>query len=77
MAKPVVDRIENRLSGKAKVVRLDLLSRVGRQAATRYGVRGIPTMVVLDGQGQVTFGQYGLPLADKIVAQVDMLLATN
>jgi thioredoxin-related protein len=59
------------------VVRLNLLSRVGRQAAARYGVRGIPTTVVVDGNGEAIYGQYGLPLANKVVAQVDMLLATN
>ena len=62
LAKPVVNRIE------------DLLSGVGRQAAARYGVRGMPTLVILDGAGQPVYGRYGMPLPGPVVEQVDRLI---
>ena len=76
LAKPVVNRIENQLEGKAQVIRLDMLSRVGRQAAMRYGVRGMPTLLVVDGNGQPVYGRYGIPLPGPVVEQVDTLLAS-
>ncbi len=77
MAKPVVDRLENQLTGKAEVIRLNLLSQVGRQAAARYGIRGVPTLVVVDADGEAIYGRYGIPVPDQVVQQVDMLLVTN
>jgi len=69
--------MEEQLDGKADVVRLNILSQVGRQAAARYGVRGVPTLLVVDGQGQVAYGQYGIPFPATIVSQVDTLLAAR
>lgn len=47
-----MDGIEKELSGRARVLRVDVLSTVGRQLAARYGVRGVPTLVIFDGHGQ-------------------------
>jgi len=77
MAKPVVDRLESQLTGKAEVIRLNLLTQVGRQAATRYGVRGVPTLIVVDDAGQPVYGSYGVPKPGQVVEHVDMLLAAN
>jgi thioredoxin-related protein len=70
-----VNRLEAQLSDKAKVIRLDIFSRVGRQAAARFGVRGVPLFVLLDGQGQVIYSQYGIPLPGRFVEKVDYLIA--
>ena len=77
MAKPVVDRLENQLDGKAEVIRLNLLTQVGRQAASRYGVRGVPTLIVVDGAGEAVYGSFGIPSPGKVINQVDTLLAAN
>ena len=77
MAKPVVDRIEDQLAGKTKVIRLNLLSQVGRQAASRYGVRGVPMLVVVNGSGEAVYSRYGIPSPNQVVEQVDTLLAAN
>ena len=69
--------MENQLGDRAKVVRLNLLTRVGRQAATRYGVRGVPMLVVVDGSGQAVYGRYGIPAPGQVIEQVDGLLAAN
>ncbi|MCB0156019.1 MAG: hypothetical protein KDF65_14585 [Anaerolineae bacterium] len=72
MAKPLVDRLETNLTGKAEVIRLDLLSGVGREAARQYGIRAVPSLVVVDGQGDVV---YGLPSSNQIIAAVEAILA--
>lgn len=64
------------MTGKAAVIRLDVMSRVGQQAARRYGVRGVPALVVVDGSGQAIFGQAGIPRPGQIIEQVETMLAT-
>ncbi len=67
-AKPIVDGIEKDLQGQAEVVRLNATSSLGRELAARYGVMGIPTMLVLDGTGEVVHRHVGIPSRKKIVA---------
>ena len=70
MAKPIVDGIEKDLEGTAKVIRLSVTSQVGNLMAQRYGVRGVPTIVVLDGEGEVITVSVGVPDRANLVAQV-------
>ena len=42
------------------MVRIDLLSKVGREAAYNYGIKLIPAVVVFDGHGRVILQQSGL-----------------
>lgn len=58
MAKPVVDRIEDQ-SGAVEVVRVSTGSVAGNQIAQRFGVRGIPALLVFDGEGEVVLRQVG------------------
>jgi thioredoxin-like negative regulator of GroEL len=76
VAKPVVDGLEKKLDGKAEVVRLNVLSGVGQQAARQYGVRGVPALVVVDGSGQAVFGQAGIPRPGQVIEQVETLIAS-
>jgi len=73
MAKPIVDGIEKDLEGTAKVIRLSVTSQVGSQMAQRYGVRGVPTIVVLDGEGEVITMSVGVPDRATLVTQVQGL----
>lgn len=66
IAKPIVDGLETSLDGQVEVIRLDLLSDVGRAAAAHYGVRAIPCTLVLDGVGEVIMSSYGIPNAGVI-----------
>jgi thioredoxin-like negative regulator of GroEL len=75
VAKPIVDGLERDLAGQAKVVRLDLMSSVGQQAAGQFGIRGVPTLVVVDGQGQVVLTQVGLLRPGEVRSQVERLAA--
>ena len=69
-AKPVVDGIEKDLEGRARVIRLNLMSRIGREVAARYGVQVIPTLVVLDGEEQEIYRYSGVPNREEVVAQL-------
>jgi thiol-disulfide isomerase/thioredoxin len=68
-AKPIVNGIESDLEGKAKVIRLNVIDQMGREAAGRYDVSGLPTTLVLDGGGRVVHRQVGIPNRKKIVAE--------
>ena len=76
MAKPIVDGIERDLEGRAQVIRLSVISEVGSQVARRYGVRGVPTLIVFDGEGNLVDQIIGVPSRDAIVERVNGLLAS-
>jgi hypothetical protein len=65
-----VDGIERELAGRAPVIRLSVLSGVGRQAAARYGVRGVPTFIIFGPDGVETSRHVGLPAKDRLVKEV-------
>ncbi|NDJ53349.1 MAG: hypothetical protein GYB68_09735 [Chloroflexi bacterium] len=69
MAKPVVDRIEQTVAGDAQVIHLNALSEVGRVAAATYGVRALPTLVLLDGCGQPVARYAGFELVPQQIAE--------
>jgi thioredoxin-related protein len=73
LAKPVVDRLERDLEGQAQVLRLSAFSSVGRQLASRYGVRGVPTFLLFDGAGEVVHYQVGRLDANRIQVEIDAL----
>jgi thioredoxin-related protein len=67
VAKPVVDRLEQQLQGQAEVIRVNLMGQMGATLAKRYSVRGVPTMLVFDGEGNVIYSRAGIPNAGAIV----------
>jgi thioredoxin-related protein len=70
-----VNGIEKDLEGRAAVLRLDMLSDVGRSAAKQYGVKAVPTLLLFDGQGNVVLRQTGRIDAGAIRSQVAALQA--
>ena len=66
MVKPVVDGLEKDLEGRADVVRLSILTDLGREVATRYGVRAVPTFLIFDSQGALIGRQVGFPKRKEI-----------
>ncbi|RLC71725.1 MAG: hypothetical protein DRJ03_06170 [Chloroflexi bacterium] len=70
LAKPVVDGLERELENQAQVLRLNVMNSVGGELAMRYGVRGVPTFVLLDGVGKVMLTQVGMPDRAEIMAAV-------
>jgi thioredoxin-related protein len=68
-----VDGIERDLAGEVDVLRLGVANGVGRELAIRYGVRSVPTLVLLDGSGDVVLTRSGLPRRGEIVAAAEQL----
>ncbi len=68
-----MDGIEQDLEGQAQVLRLNVMDDVGGALATRYGVRGVPTFVLLDGAGEAALTQAGIPNRAELVAAVEEL----
>jgi hypothetical protein len=66
VSKPVVDRLQKDLEGQAAVLRLDITSDVGREAARDYDVTVVPTMLVFDGAGVLILHQNGIPDEEMI-----------
>ena len=69
-----MDGIEQDLGDRARVVRLSVLSGAGSQAARRYGVRGVPSLLIFDGEGRLVEQSVGMPDRKGVVEQVDRLL---
>jgi thioredoxin-related protein len=65
--------LERDLEGQMEVLRLSALSPVGRQLGARYGVRGVPTFFLFDGEGQMLHYQVGRLDADRVKAELDSL----
>ena len=70
LAKPVVDGLERDLQGQAQVLRVGVMDDVGGTLALRYGVRGVPTLVVLNGAGEVVLKQTGMLDRAEVMAAV-------
>ena len=68
-----MDGLEQDLEGQAQVLRLGVMDAVGGELAMRYGVRGVPTLVVLDGAGEVVLKQTGVLDRVAVVAAVEEL----
>jgi thioredoxin-like negative regulator of GroEL len=73
MAKPVVDGIVQDVGSTAQVMRLNVLDDVGYEIAQRYGVRGLPTFIVFDAQGQPVDILLGIPDRAQVVNQLKQL----
>jgi len=74
-AKPVVDGLERDLEGQAEVLRVSVTSRVGAALAGRYGVRGVPALLVFDGTGQIVHTEIGAPDREAVEDTVTGLLS--
>jgi thiol-disulfide isomerase/thioredoxin len=71
VAKPVVDGIERALEGaEARVIKLSVGSRIGQTLAGRYGVRGVPTLIVTGDTGEPVLRQVGRIGREAVMAAV-------
>ena len=69
-----MDRLERELEGRAQVLRLDVMDKVGGELAMRYNVRGVPTFLLVNGAGEVVLRQVGVLNQAEILAAVEELL---
>ncbi|MBN1310885.1 MAG: hypothetical protein JXB30_05640 [Anaerolineae bacterium] len=65
------------LANEAMVLRLDEHSDVGLEAVKRYGIRGLPTLIVVNGCGKAVASYGGVPDADRIAEVVRGIPACN
>ena len=72
-----MDGLERDLKGKSAVLRLDVASQLGRQVGGHFGIRGVPTLLVVDGNGQVVLTQVGLLRPAEVQARVEQLLSQS
>lgn len=68
-----MDRLERDLEGQAQVLRLSALSGVGRQLGACYGVRGVPTFFLFDGNGELVSYQVGRLDANLVKAEIEAM----
>jgi len=57
------------------VIRIGLTSAEGRTLGTHFGVRAVPTLIVLDGQGEQVLRQIGRIDRTDVVRTVERVLA--
>jgi thioredoxin-related protein len=69
----MVDGLERELGERVQVLRLNVLSPVGRAAASVYAVRAVPTFVLFDAGGEMVFYQVGFPGKAVIKQEIDKL----
>ncbi len=60
--------IEAQIGNEADVVRLDLLSSVGRRAAQAYQVCIVPATLVISRSGEIVVRHTGMPEPESLVA---------
>jgi len=71
MMAPVVDQIAAEFDGKVKVVKVDVDSN--QALANQFGVRGIPTLLLVKG-GQVVDRMVGVQPKPAIAAKLNSLI---
>jgi thioredoxin-related protein len=69
----MVHGLERELGDRVQVLRLDVLSSVGRSAAKKYAVRAVPTFVLFDRGGEMVYYQAGFPGKAVIRQEIDKL----
>jgi thioredoxin-related protein len=73
LAKPAVDRLENKLKGQADLLRISAWGQIGRQLSARYGIRGVPTFLLFDGEGNLVHYQVGRLDSEQVLAEIETL----
>ena len=69
--KPIVEELAAQYAGKVKIAHVDVDE--ARQAAMKYGVMSVPTVLYLKG-GQVRDSQIGVLAKEKMAAKIDNLI---
>ena len=72
---PVVNGIEQEYVGRLQVVRLNFNDRQNEEAITALGVRGHPTIVLLDKRGKIFRTRLGEQTDAMLRPHVEALLA--
>jgi thioredoxin-related protein len=68
-----VDRLAKQLEGQAGFIRVNVATPTGLAVAQMYSIRATPTLLVLDGQGNIVYTHAGIPNAGAVVNVVEGL----
>jgi thioredoxin-related protein len=72
LAKPAVDGLQRDLEAQGlTLIRLNVGAHVGAQLARQYAVRGVPTLLVFDGSGEVAVRQIGRIVPAEALAFIE------
>ena len=74
IAKPKVDRLEKEMQGQATLLRLNVKDPVGRKLAVKWGVRGVPSFFVFNGEGTLVYASAGSPNIEEIKNAVEQAI---
>lgn len=72
MMQPILDEIEKEYAGQVEVVFYDVWTPAGRPYAQKYRIRGIPTQIFLDKDGNEYFRHVGYFPKDELVTILKM-----
>jgi len=72
MIAPIIEELSNEMEGKVKVGKLDVDSNP--EVATKYGIRSIPTILILK-NGEVVEKQVGVTTKDSLKGMIDKQIA--
>lgn len=64
--KPVVDRLEQDLQGKLKIIRIDIQSEIGRELIPLYGFEYTPTFIYFDATGHEVWREAGSLSVERV-----------
>ena len=76
-SKPKVDRLEREIAPQATLLRLNVKDGPGQALAYRWQISGVPTFVVLDGDGEIVYRRAGAPDTAGIKAALSTASGTN
>lgn len=62
--------IENDVQDVADLIRVNMVSKTGREIAARYNVSAVPTTLVVDSSGEVIYQHAGIPNRRTVVEAV-------
>jgi len=78
ISKPKVDQLERDLGPAAQVLRLNVRNDPSKILASEWGVAGVPTFFIFDGDGQMLYRRSGAPDVAAITETVtDLSTVTN
>lgn len=69
-SKPKVAQLERALQDYANVLKLDVKEPVNQTLANQWGIRGVPTFIVLDPTGEIVYARAGAPDNEAITKAV-------
>jgi thiol-disulfide isomerase/thioredoxin len=74
VSKPKVVQMEQDLKETARFLKLNVKEPVSQALANKWGVRGVPTFIILDPSGDIVYTQAGAPDNDEIIDFVNEIV---